>query len=150
MSGKSVPQEILKFSECTVYYSHLQANLLDNLIFNGIRNSDTHYKQLSYQSHITFYRISIIFQISLCVCLQEGLRERKDAHWHLNRRQQDFIAAITLRNINKVRQLLENGINPNFRDGSGNFPVHIVCDLPFTGEGELQTSGVSVVAICQV
>ncbi|PVD21521.1 hypothetical protein C0Q70_17319 [Pomacea canaliculata] len=66
--------------------------------------------------------------------IEEGLRERKDAHWHLNRRQQDFIAAITLRNINKVRQLLENGINPNFRDGSGNFPVHIVCDLPFTGE----------------
>lgn len=23
MSGKSVPQEILQFSECTVYYSHL-------------------------------------------------------------------------------------------------------------------------------
>lgn len=63
--------------------------------------------------------------------IKEGLQEQRNnsSTKGLNHAKRSLVAAVRARDAEKVQHLLDKGVDPNFRDGSGDYPIHIACRL---------------------
>ncbi|XP_076455326.1 ankyrin repeat and SOCS box protein 6-like isoform X2 [Babylonia areolata] len=59
--------------------------------------------------------------------IREGLEETRSRKKGLNPKRHALMNAIRHHNLEKVDTLLNQGLDPNFRDSSGDFPLHVAC-----------------------
>ncbi|KAK7502559.1 hypothetical protein BaRGS_00006134 [Batillaria attramentaria] len=61
--------------------------------------------------------------------IKEGIQEQKSVTRGLNHGKRSLVAAIRARDVERVQHLLDKGVDPNFRDASGDYPIHLACRL---------------------
>ena len=71
--------------------------------------------------------LQLIYNCVTCGLLQEGLQENKRRNRGLNPRRDALMAAVRGQNVEKVDHLLNQGVDPNFRDAHGDFLLHVAC-----------------------
>ncbi|KAL8612134.1 hypothetical protein ACOMHN_021947 [Nucella lapillus] len=59
----------------------------------------------------------------------DGLEERKSQIRSMHPKRKAIMTAIKRFDLEKVDRLLMQGVDPNFRDASGNFPLHLACSF---------------------
>ena len=58
------------------------------------------------------------------------------------------MGAIRKQHVEKVERLLNQGVDPNFRDGSGDYPLHVACS--YLGDDNNSSGLSSQCAMCMV
>ena len=66
--------------------------------------------------------------------LQEGLEERKSKNRGLKPKRNALMMAVRNQDVKKVERLLNQGIDPNFRDADGDFLLHVACAAEVDGQ----------------
>ena len=71
-----------------------------------------------------------MFIISLISQHAKHEHEEENGYGYISEDQDDLLSAVTSKNVDWLRQLLSQGVDPCFVDQEGRSPVHIVCGKP--------------------